>query len=80
MAHHIVQFRQAHPDYQVIAIAGQGHIIYGYGIPSRVARVWDLRFANIRFCSILAIAIGMQPKLRLLTFSGRLNVLKRIAT
>lgn len=38
MAHHIVQFRQAHPDYQVIAIAGQGHIIYGYGIPSRVAR------------------------------------------
>ena len=26
------------PDYQVVVLAGQGHIVYGYGIPSRVAR------------------------------------------
>lgn len=38
MAHHIAQFVEAHPDYQVIVLAGQGHVIYGYGIPSRVSR------------------------------------------
>ncbi|HBE21846.1 MAG TPA: hypothetical protein DEG17_15910 [Cyanobacteria bacterium UBA11149] len=38
MAETIAQFITANPDYQVIAIAGKGHIIYGYGIPSRVAR------------------------------------------
>ncbi|MCP2726975.1 ChaN family lipoprotein [Limnofasciculus baicalensis] len=38
MAETIAQFIIANPDYQVVAIAGKGHIIYGYGIPSRVAR------------------------------------------
>ena len=38
MADKIAQFLKAHPDYQVIVLAGTGHIIYGYGIPSRVAR------------------------------------------
>ena len=38
MAEKIAQFSQANPDYQVVVLAGQGHIIYGYGIPSRVAR------------------------------------------
>lgn len=38
MAEAIANFIQTHPDYQVVAIAGQGHIIGGYGIPSRVAR------------------------------------------
>ncbi|MUL38860.1 ChaN family lipoprotein [Gloeocapsopsis dulcis] len=38
MAEKIAQFHQANPRYQVIVLAGQGHIIYGYGIPSRVAR------------------------------------------
>ena len=38
MAETIAQFLQANPDYQVVVVAGQGHIVYGYGIPSRVAR------------------------------------------
>ncbi|AFY72020.1 protein of unknown function DUF399 (plasmid) [Thalassoporum mexicanum PCC 7367] len=38
MADSIVQFHQRQPDYQILVIAGQGHIVYDYGIPSRVAR------------------------------------------
>jgi len=38
MAEAIVNFLRSHPDSQVIVLAGQGHIRYGYGIPSRVAR------------------------------------------
>jgi uncharacterized iron-regulated protein len=38
MAEKITQFIQANPDYQVVVLAGQGHIVYGHGIPSRVAR------------------------------------------
>lgn len=38
MADAIAQFIKANPDYQVLVLAGRGHIVYGYGIPSRVAR------------------------------------------
>ncbi|MDY6940143.1 MAG: ChaN family lipoprotein [Cyanobacteriota bacterium] len=38
MAEKIAQFYQANPDTQIVTIAGRGHIVYGYGIPSRVAR------------------------------------------
>lgn len=38
MAESIAKFVKAHLDYQVVVLAGQGHIVYGYGIPSRVAR------------------------------------------
>lgn len=38
MAERIAQFLKANPDDQVVVLAGQTHIIYGYGIPSRVAR------------------------------------------
>ncbi|MEQ9482890.1 ChaN family lipoprotein [Coleofasciculus sp. F4-SAH-05] len=38
MADGIADFLTANPDYQVVVIAGRGHIVYGYGIPSRVAR------------------------------------------
>jgi len=38
MAEVIAKFRQANPDYQIIVLAGKGHIVYGYGIPSRVLR------------------------------------------
>lgn len=37
MAARIAKFIQANSD-RVVVLAGQGHIIYGYGIPSRVAR------------------------------------------
>lgn len=38
MAEAIATFLEAYPDHQVIVLAGQGHIAYGDGIPSRVAR------------------------------------------
>ncbi|CDN13998.1 MAG: ChaN family lipoprotein [Richelia sp.] len=38
MAEGIANFIRANPNSQVVVLAGQGHIIYGYGIPSRVAR------------------------------------------
>ena len=38
MADKIAQFLKTNPDYQVVVLAGQAHIVYGYGIPSRVAR------------------------------------------
>lgn len=38
MADAIAQFRRSHPETRVVAIVGRGHVVYGYGIPSRVAR------------------------------------------
>jgi uncharacterized iron-regulated protein len=38
MAAGITKFLKANPNHQVVVLAGQGHIVYGYGIPSRVAR------------------------------------------
>jgi uncharacterized iron-regulated protein len=38
MAERISQFLQVNPRTQVVVLAGQGHIVYGYGIPSRVQR------------------------------------------
>jgi uncharacterized iron-regulated protein len=38
MAMTIADFKGEHPDTQVVVLAGNGHVIYGYGIPNRVAR------------------------------------------
>jgi uncharacterized iron-regulated protein len=38
MAAAIAEFVQANPGHQVVVLVGQGHIAYGYGIPSRVKR------------------------------------------
>lgn len=38
MAEAVAEFRQANPDTQIIVLAGKGHIMYDYGIPSRVER------------------------------------------
>ncbi len=38
MAEGIAKFIQTYPGYQVVVLVGQGHIVYNYGIPSRVAR------------------------------------------
>ncbi|MGA1264608.1 MAG: ChaN family lipoprotein, partial [Prochlorothrix sp.] len=38
MAAAIADFLQANPDYRVVVLTGQGHVIYGYGIPNRVQR------------------------------------------
>lgn len=38
MAESIAEFVKNNPNYTVIVLAGQGHLVYSYGIPSRVAR------------------------------------------
>ncbi|MDY6781001.1 MAG: ChaN family lipoprotein [Cyanobacteriota bacterium] len=38
MADAIARFWQNNSEYQIIVLAGRGHIQYGYGIPSRVER------------------------------------------
>lgn len=38
MADAIANFVKNNPNFQIIVLAGQGHIVYGYGIPSRVKR------------------------------------------
>ncbi|MEM9504007.1 MAG: ChaN family lipoprotein [Cyanobacteria bacterium P01_E01_bin.43] len=38
MALTISEFKTSNPDTQVVVLAGNGHVIYGYGIPDRVAR------------------------------------------
>lgn len=38
MAEAIAKFARTHPDYQILVLAGRGHILYGYGIPRRVQR------------------------------------------
>lgn len=38
MADRVATFLSDSPDYQIVVLAGQGHVIYGYGIPDRVAR------------------------------------------
>lgn len=38
MAEGIANFKRQNPRYQVIVLAGKGHVVYGYGIPDRVSR------------------------------------------
>ncbi|MEG4024079.1 ChaN family lipoprotein [Microcoleus sp. S13C4] len=51
MAEKIAEFVKANPDYQVVVLAGKGHIIDGYGIPSRVER--RLGVGNVKMRSVL---------------------------
>ncbi|NWF53112.1 MAG: ChaN family lipoprotein [Nitrospirae bacterium] len=39
MAHSIAEFMNNNPDYQMIVLAGEQHIIYGSGIPKRTYRL-----------------------------------------
>jgi uncharacterized iron-regulated protein len=38
MATGVANFLRAHPETQMVVLAGQGHIVYNFGIPRRVAR------------------------------------------
>jgi uncharacterized iron-regulated protein len=38
MAEAIAQSWLKHPDRQIVVLVGQGHVVFGDGIPSRVAR------------------------------------------
>ncbi|MFS8118545.1 MAG: ChaN family lipoprotein [Microcoleus sp.] len=54
MAESIAKFVKANPDYQVVVLAGTGHIMFGYGIPSRVERrlgVGKVKMRSVVFSS-----------------------------
>jgi len=51
MAEKIAEFVKANPDYQVVVLAGKGHIMFGYGIPSRVER--RLGVGKVKMRSVL---------------------------
>ena len=51
MAEKIAEFVKANPDYQVVVLAGKGHIVCDYGIPSRVER--RLGVGNVKARSVL---------------------------
>jgi uncharacterized iron-regulated protein len=54
MADTIAKYVKSKPDHQVIVLAGMGHIVYGYGIPSRVERrLKGENFANFTQRSVL---------------------------
>jgi len=59
MASGIAKFVKAKPNYQVVVLAGQGHIVYGHGIPSRVQR----RLKSIKQRSVLlSVPSGVTSK------------------
>lgn len=49
MADAIAEFLKKNPDRQIIVLVGQGHVVYGDGIPSRVVR----RIPNIKQSTLL---------------------------
>jgi uncharacterized iron-regulated protein len=53
MADRISQFVLAHPDTRLVVIVGQGHVMYGDGIPDRVARRLKSRLPGFQQATIL---------------------------
>ncbi len=49
MAHYVVEYLQSREgkDKTVVVLAGSGHMVYGYGIPERVASAADLPYRII---------------------------------
>ncbi len=45
MAHSIAQFFTDHPDYQMVVLAGEQHIIFSSGIPKRSSRITGKEYA-----------------------------------
>ncbi len=37
MAYHLTEFLNQYPDHRAVVLVGQGHVIYNYGLPNRVA-------------------------------------------
>jgi uncharacterized iron-regulated protein len=47
MAHSVNKFLKENPDYQMVILAGVGHIMYGSGIPKRVYRLNEKDYATL---------------------------------
>jgi uncharacterized iron-regulated protein len=53
MADRISQFVLAHPKTRLVVLVGQGHLVYGDGIPDRVARRLQFRLPQFQQATIL---------------------------
>ena len=47
MAHSVDEFLKQNPDYQIVVLAGSGHIMYGSGIPKRAFRLNGKDYATL---------------------------------
>jgi uncharacterized iron-regulated protein len=47
MAESIYEFLNENPDYQIVVLAGNGHLVYGYGIPKRTYRRNGFEYSTI---------------------------------
>ncbi|GAB4390930.1 MAG: hypothetical protein Kow0025_26320 [Thermodesulfovibrionales bacterium] len=47
MAHSIAEFMEKNPGYQMVVLAGAGHVLSGSGIPSRAFRLTGLPFVTL---------------------------------
>jgi uncharacterized iron-regulated protein len=59
MAHTVEAFLKDNPDYQMVVLAGMGHIGWGYGIPNRVYRLNGRDYAMLINSNIETIEEGM---------------------
>ncbi|MGB7293861.1 MAG: ChaN family lipoprotein [Thermodesulfobacteriota bacterium] len=47
MAESIYEFLYGNPDHQIVVLAGNGHLVYGYGIPKRTFRRNGFEYSTI---------------------------------
>jgi aminopeptidase N len=47
MAHSAADFLERSPDYQIVILAGEGHIMYGSGIPQRLNRLTGKEYVTL---------------------------------
>jgi uncharacterized iron-regulated protein len=59
MAHTVDEFLKDNPDYQMVVLAGMGHVAWGYGIPKRARRLNGKDFAILINSNIDTIEEGM---------------------
>lgn len=81
MAETIVNFLKTHPNYQMVVLAGNGHLLYGYGIPKRVRRRANISGAIIvsgeEHLSPEMADYGIFPEHKEAPFSARLGIILR---
>lgn len=47
MAHSIAQFLNDHPDFQMVVLAGEQHVMFSSGIPKRTSRLTGKDYATL---------------------------------
>ncbi|NPA49802.1 MAG: PDZ domain-containing protein [Thermodesulfobacteria bacterium] len=80
MAESIVRYLSQHPERQMVVLVGRAHVVYGYGIPSRIARRGIEDYAIVLLSPGESLAPGMAdyvlfPAPEKAPFSAKLGVL-----